>query len=236
MNYLITIDPLKKENEENSNKIIKIYNDKYLDARPFLVNFYSLNCKLGIYKKAQNDLEKYSPIENFDYCYEDILTQKPDYIPALSRLMYIYSSLNDKKHDPKLCEAGISFATRWIRVAETAEAYIERGNLRIDLYELEKAVEDCKKAVELDPDAFYAYNNMGCALLALRRIEEAIVPLKQAIDLDPDKDYLPYMNLAKCYTLIKEYDKAISAYRKVLVFRPKDSNIENELVKIYILK
>ena len=78
MNYLITIDPLKKENEENSNKIIKIYNDKYLDARPFLVNFYSLNCKLGIYKKAQNDLEKYSPIENFDYCYEDILTIDDD--------------------------------------------------------------------------------------------------------------------------------------------------------------
>ena len=66
MNYLLTIDPSSSINE------INIINDKYENLLPFMINFYSLNCKLEIYKKLKND--NYLNIDKFNYCYEDVLS------------------------------------------------------------------------------------------------------------------------------------------------------------------
>ena len=75
INYLVTIDPSKKEDEQISQKIIKIKNDKANELLPFMVNFYSLNCKLNINKKIKNNDEiVYSSIDKYDYCAEDVLT------------------------------------------------------------------------------------------------------------------------------------------------------------------
>lgn len=167
-------------------------------------------------------------------CYRMILVTDKDYAPAIQRLMYIYSYLSNQENDLKKCKKGIEYATRLIEVTGSAEGYVERGNLYIDLYELEDAVNDCKKAIELDAEAYYAYNNLGCALLKLRRVEEAIEPLEQVIRMDPDRDHLPYLNLAECYVLKKEYEKAIHAYEEVLRLRPKALSMKEEIAKIYV--
>ena len=169
-------------------------------------------------------------------CYRMILATDKEYAPAIRRLMYIYSFLSNEERDMEKCKLGIQYATKLIEVTGSAEGYVERGNLYIDLYELEKAVEDCKKAIELDADSYYAYNNLGCALLKLRRVDEAIEPLEQVISMEPDRDHLPYLNLAECYVLKKEYDKAIKAYNKVLELRPKALSMKEEIAKIYIKK
>lgn len=168
--------------------------------------------------------------------YTWILDKNANFAPALRRLMYIYSFLSNREDDLEKCKKGIEYATRFIEAGGGAEGYVERGNLYIDLYELDKAVEDCKRAIELDSDAYYAYNNLGCALLKLRRVEEAIPPLEQAIAMDPDKDHLPYLNLAECYVLNKEYDKAIRAYEDALKVRPNVMRWKKNIAKIYILK
>lgn len=169
-------------------------------------------------------------------CYEKILKEDNKYVPAVRRMMYVYSYLSNRENDLELCELGIEYATILIDLTGSAEGYVERGNLYIDIYELEKSVADCKKAIELDPDAYYAYNNLGCALLKLRRVEEAIEPLKQAIEIDPVKDTLPYMNLAECYVLLGQYDEAILAYKEVLKIRENTFSVNDEIAKIYIKK
>ena len=70
LNYLLTIDPLNENQEENVNKYLNIVNDKTL-LKTFIVNFYSLNCKLQIKKKVEE--EKYVDVDKFDYCYQDVL-------------------------------------------------------------------------------------------------------------------------------------------------------------------
>lgn len=183
-----------------------------------------------------NCLERCGQLKEAIDCYHKILEADPQFAPALRRLMYMYSYMSDRENDLGKCRKAISYATRYIEVNKTAEGYVERGNLYIDLYELQKAVSDCKKAIELDSEAYYAYNNLGCALLKLRRVEEAIVPLKQAISLDPDKDHLPYLNLAECYILKKEYDEAIRAYEEVIRIRPDAVRWRDEIAKIYAMK
>ncbi len=166
--------------------------------------------------------------------YRTILEMNPDYAPTLRRMMYIYSHLSDKEEGLEKCKKAIEYATRFIDVTDSAEGYLERGNLYIDLYELEKAVEDCKSAIERDSEAYYAYNNLGCALLKLRRVEEAIVPLQQAVELDPDRDHLPYLNLAECYVLQKQYDKAVAMYEEVIRLRTNKERWNREIAKIYV--
>ena len=178
--------------------------------------------------------ERLERIEEAIQCYEEILRQNPNYVPALRRMMYIYSFLSNKEDDLEKCRKGVQYATRLIEATGSAEGYVERGNLNIDLYELEQAVEDCKKAIELDPEAYYAYNNLGCALLKLRRVEEALEPLKQVIRMEPDKDHLPYLNLAECYELLGEYEKAMDAYKQVLRLRPKMIHIKKEIARLHV--
>ena len=179
----------------------------------------------------------YERMENTDKaleCYRMILMENYNYVPAVRRLMYMYSYLSNENRDLELCKKGIEYAGRLIELTGNAEGYVERGNLYIDLYELEKAVEDCKEAIRLDPDAYYAYNNLGCALLKLRRIDEAIEPLEKVIAMEPDKDHLPYMNLAECYVIKKEYEKAIHAYEEVLRIRPKAVSMRKDIAKIWV--
>lgn len=168
--------------------------------------------------------------------YEEILHVNPDYVPAIRRLMYIYSYMSNRNKDLELCRKGIEYADRMLALTDSSEAYLEKGNLQIDLYDLEDAVDSCQKAIDRNAEAYYAYNNLGCALLKLRRVEEAVKPLLQAIELDPEREPLPYMNLAECYTLLGEYDKAIEMNRKVLQFRPNAERIKEDIAKLYMKK
>lgn len=112
MNYLITIDPLTKTKESNANKLIKFTNDKISELLPFLINFYSLNCKFEIYKKnkiGEKEEYEYTPINKFDYCHEDIVSIDQDVYPEdeyeykLEVLEEDFSSYNGK-----LCMAYVS--------------------------------------------------------------------------------------------------------------------------------
>ncbi|MBQ9983578.1 MAG: tetratricopeptide repeat protein [Lachnospiraceae bacterium] len=188
---------------------------------------------LQVKHKIANCYEYMKKLDEAIKVYEKILSVDEEYVPSLRRMMYVYSYLSEQNGDLDACKMAVSYATRFIELTDAAEGYVERGNLYIDMYELENAVADCKKAIELDEDAYYAYNNLGCALLKLRRVKEAIEPLKQAVAMDPDKEHLPYLNLAECYVLLEEYDTAIKMYREVLRLRPNAKKMWREIAIIY---
>ena len=183
--------------------------------------------RLGLCYERLDDYD--NAIRNYNEAYE----KDPGDAGVLRRLMYLYSYLSDKKGDLDLCRLGIRYATEYIDVTNAAEGYVERGNLYIDIYELEKSVYDCKKAIELNPEAYYAYNNLGCALLKLRRIDEAIKPLEQAVELDKTKDHLPYLNLAECYTVLGDYQKSIDILNEMLELFPKRDFVKKDIAKLH---
>lgn len=214
---------IREDKSEDALRVCK----RLVDMEPD--NFYT-TLKLG------NCWERLGKLGRAVECYEQILEKDAEFGPALRRLMYVYSYVSSREDNLETCKKAIDYATRYIEVTGAAEGYVERGNLYIDLYELEKAVADCKKAIELDSEAYYAYNNLGCALLKLRRIEEAIEPLKQAIETDPDKDHLPYLNLAECYVLQKNYKEAIACYKEAIRLQPENVRWKKEIAKIYVLE
>jgi len=50
----------------------------------------------------------------------------------------------------------------------------------------------------------------------------------------PDKDHLPYLNLAECYTLAGEYDKAVKMYYEVIRIRPKATHLRRDIANVYL--
>lgn len=205
----LKIDVLNRENSEK----------EALDICKKLVDLDKTNLSNQV--KLGNCYERNKLYNMAIEVYQNVLKKDERYPQAIRRLMYIYSFLSNRERDLDKCRIGIEYASRLIEVTGSAEGYVERGNLLIDLYELEEAVSDCKKAIEIDPEVFYAYNNMGCALLKLRRIDEAIKPLEQIIKMSPEYDHLPYINLAECYALQKRYKEAIALYEKVMEIWPK---------------
>jgi arylsulfatase A-like enzyme/Flp pilus assembly protein TadD len=74
-----------------------------------------------------------------------------------------------------------------------AIVFNNRGSLRLSLFlkerrpeELRQALEDFRKAVELDPKYASAWNGLGVGLLQSREIDGAIEAWKKAVELKPD--------------------------------------------------
>src|SRR5437660_796308 len=66
----------------------------------------------------------------------------------------------------------------------TAADYFNRGIHRQDLGDLDGAIADYTKAIEIDPRDAQAYENLGLALLTKGKDQEAEQDFKKAIELD----------------------------------------------------
>lgn len=206
------------------------------DALKLCKKLYKENPSVYLQTKLGVCFEKTDDYKNALSCYKGAYTKDPGYHVVLRRLMFLFSYLSNREHDLEKCRQGIKYATEYIKITDSAEGYMERGNLYIDVYELELAVDDCKKAIERDENSYYAYNNLGCALLKLRRIDEAIPPLEHAIEMDEKRDHLPYLNLAECYIVKKEFDKAINVYNKMIKLFSNLGGYRDNIAKLYCRK
>lgn len=106
-----------------------------------------------------------------------------------------------------------------------------QGNLR-------KAIEQYKKALELDKSFASAYMNLGITLFYMRNYEECIKNLKQAVTLNnnhPDS----FFYLGNTYEIINDNLSAIKYYKQFLTMAINDyrysefvSKAKNSLYKL----
>ncbi len=52
----------------------------------------------------------------------------------------------------------------------------------------QKTVECFKKAIEIDPESFQVYNNLGTAFISLHKLAEVIECFKKALEINPKSD------------------------------------------------
>ncbi|WP_290801317.1 tetratricopeptide repeat protein [Flavobacterium sp.] len=94
---------------------------------------------------------------------------------------------------------------------------LEYYNSGLDAYDEEdykKAVSFYKKAVTVDPDFAFAYDNMGICYRKLNQYDEAIKAYEKSLKIDPN-GLLPLQNIAIAYSYKKKYKKAIKAYERL---------------------
>lgn len=90
------------------------------------------------------------------------------------------------------------------------------------------AVQQHRKAVELNPQSASIRNNLASALIGIKKDQEAIQELEKAISAQPDFS-ASYFQLARIYLLANNKAKAIETFRRGHQAVPQDSRISLQL-------
>lgn len=97
---------------------------------------------------------------------------------------------------------------------------------------LEEAVQDYRRALEVEPGNAEAHNNLGNILRELGRYTESAESHGRAIVIKPDF-VEAYFNLGLSLSAMESYAKAETAFRKVLEMRPDIADAHNYLGNLY---
>jgi len=112
-------------------------------------------------------------------------------------------------------EEAIKLYTESIELYPTAEAYTFRGWTHSFMGMLDEAIEDCHRAIAVDPDFGNPYNDIGAYLIEKGQLDDAIEWLEKATRAKRyESPAFPHLNL-------REWDKALECYRRALKINPK---------------
>jgi Tfp pilus assembly protein PilF len=108
-----------------------------------------------------------------------------------------------------------------IELHPTAEAHTFLGWSMSYLGRLEEAIEECQKAIALDPDYGNPYNDIGVYLIDLGRPDEAIGWLEKAIGAKRYCCYqFPHFNLGRVQLMKGELQEAKRSFERALSYDP----------------
>ena len=101
-----------------------------------------------------------------------------------------------------------------------AELYVQRGFMYWNYFstnenELDKALADFSKAVEIDPNQASGYRGLAHVHKHMRRFDKSIEAFSKAIEIDPN-NASAYIERAIIYQDLGQYNKAMEGYEKVM--------------------
>lgn len=110
---------------------------------------------------------------------------------------------------------------RSIELHPTAEAYTFLGWTYRFQGKLKDAIEECKKAILVDPTFGNPYNDIGAYLIELGQYDQAIPWLEKALTSERyDTYHYPWFNLGRAYMAKDEYKRARECFEKALEIEP----------------
>lgn len=122
-------------------------------------------------------------------------------------------------------DRAIELYTRSIEIYPTAEAYTFRGWAYRFQDRLNDAIEECKKAIAVDPDFGNPYNDIGAYLFHQGKLDEAIPWLEKAKHAPRyEPRHFPYMNLGRVYAAKGMVMQAIREFEGALEIEPGEEN------------
>jgi tetratricopeptide (TPR) repeat protein len=150
--------------------------------------------------------------------FEEALRLEPTHYWSLMKLG---QSFNDLGEGPADYAAAVAVYTGCImKRPDFAPAYRYRAVAHGNLKQHEKSVQDCSKAIELDPKYVNAWTIRGIAYRGLHQYDKALADLNKAIELDPK-----YVNAwtirGNAYRGLHQYDKALADLNKAIELDPK---------------
>jgi Flp pilus assembly protein TadD len=97
----------------------------------------------------------------------------------------------------------------------------ERGILHLEKGQLDQAITEFTKAIELDPKSDWAYSNRGLAYVRKGQYDQAISDCNKALEINP-RDAKAYFGRGLAYADGKgQYDQAISDFSKTIELNPR---------------
>lgn len=108
-----------------------------------------------------------------------------------------------------------------IEICPTAEAHTFLGWTYSFQGETHAAIDECKRAIEVDPTFGNPYNDIGAYLIDLGRFDEAISWLEQAIRAPRyEPRQFPHFNLGRVYLAKGNFLRARQCFQEALRIEP----------------
>jgi Tfp pilus assembly protein PilF len=133
----------------------------------------------------------------------------------------------------KQYEQAISLCKQSIEVYPTAEAHTFLGWAYSFQERLDEAIEECHRAIEVDPDFGNPYNDIGVYLMQKGRFDEALPWLekaKQAPRYDPR--HFPYLNSGRIFMAQGDWFKALKEFEQAVELMPDDQGARQALAEL----
>ena len=110
---------------------------------------------------------------------------------------------------------------RSIEAYPTAEAHTFLGWTYSFQGLLDEAIEECRKAIAVDPSFGNPYNDIGAYLIEMGRHDEAIPWLEKATRATRyEAPHYPRFNLGRAYVAKEMLSRALEEFQKALELRP----------------
>jgi Tfp pilus assembly protein PilF len=142
-------------------------------------------------------------------------------------------------HDAHRCqmkgdlETAVELYKQSIAAFPTAEAYTFLGWTYSFMGRVDDAIQECQKAIEVDPTFGNPYNDIGAYLLQKGEVDEAIPWLERALQAPRYESYCyPHMNLGRAWEAKGHWLRASDEYRKALEQNPEYAPARQALARI----
>lgn len=118
-------------------------------------------------------------------------------------------------------DEAIELYERSIDCRPTAEAYTFKGWAYSHKGDLERAIRECLKAIQVDPDFGNPYNDIGAYLMQEERYEEALPWLDKAKRAKRYECYhYAYLNTGRIYLARHRFKEAEAEFERALELEP----------------
>jgi tetratricopeptide (TPR) repeat protein len=138
----------------------------------------------------------------------------------LVRAAALFHEAFDAQMRGELDEA-ISLYQQSLLAHPTAEAHTFLGWTYSFQGLLDRAIAECKKAIDVDPAFGNPYNDIGAYLIQMDRHDEAIPWLEKAtVATRYEAPHFPHFNLGRAYLAKEMYTRALECFERALEVRP----------------
>lgn len=122
-------------------------------------------------------------------------------------------------------DEAIALYSSSIEACPTAEAYTFRGWAYAHMDDVDQAIADCHRAIEVDPDFGNPYNDIGSYLLR-KGDREGAIPWLERAKLAPryEPRHFPYVNLGRIYLSLGQVGQALVEFQGALEINPNDES------------
>lgn len=119
-------------------------------------------------------------------------------------------------------DQAVDLYKRSLAIFPTAEAHTFLGWTYHFQGKVHDAIDECKRAIAVDPDFGNPYNDIGSYLISLKRYDEAIGWLERAIKAPRyDPRHYPYFNLGRIYFAKGMILRARECFQQALSIEPR---------------
>ncbi len=130
-------------------------------------------------------------------------------------------------------EEAVTLYKRSIDAFPTAEAHTFLGWTYSFQGKVDAAIEECLKAIEVDPTFGNPYNDIGAYLVEKNQLDEAIPWFKRALKAPRYESYcFPHFNLGRVYERKRMFTLSIQHYRQARAENPKHLGVLHSLRRL----